>query len=186
MIRGLKIKNFLRLCFTEIRLSQVHTHARRYGKLGIGFSQDLILKKGGRPVIYIPYKPSADSSLLEDSIKNVYEKSAGDNEIHRSSKWIMTFIKRMSNGKSEDSIDHEDYFEEMEWRLVHGGYPKNKPFIKGKGKGIYRFVFKADDIKIIIFPNENTMQNSLEDEAIRKFFCKHLPIMVTLEHCRNF
>jgi hypothetical protein len=54
-IRKWKIKNLVRICFTEIRLSQVQTHAKRYGKLGIGFSRDFIMNKGGRPVIYIPF-----------------------------------------------------------------------------------------------------------------------------------
>ena len=54
----------------------------------------------------------ADGRLLEDSIKNVYEKSKDHEEIHKSSKWIMAHVKRMSNGKDED------YYEEMEWRLV--------------------------------------------------------------------
>ena len=56
VIRHMKIKNLLRLCFTEIRLSQAQTHAERYGKLGIGFTRDFIMNKGGRPVIYIPFK----------------------------------------------------------------------------------------------------------------------------------
>jgi hypothetical protein len=33
VIRGKTIKYIIRLCFTEIRLSQTETHARRYGKL---------------------------------------------------------------------------------------------------------------------------------------------------------
>ena len=86
LIRGKKIKNLLRICFTEIRLSQAQIHAERYGKLGIGFARDFILNKGGRPVIYIPHTANEDSRLLEDSIKNVYEKSKdNDNkEIHKS------------------------------------------------------------------------------------------------------
>ena len=33
VIREKQIKNLLRICFTEIRLSQAQTHAERYGKL---------------------------------------------------------------------------------------------------------------------------------------------------------
>ena len=40
------------------------THAERYGKLGIGFTRDFILNKGGRPVIYIPHTANKDSRLL--------------------------------------------------------------------------------------------------------------------------
>jgi hypothetical protein len=182
-IRKWKIKNIIRICFTEIRLSQAQTHAKRYGKLGIGFARDFILNKGGRPVIYIPHTANEDSRLLEDSIKNVYEKSKDnkDNkEVHKSSKWIMAHVKRMSNGKSED------YYEEMEWRLVYDESPNHKHFTKGKGKDIFRVKFKASDIKVIIFPDEDIKQIISKNKIIRKFFSEHMPIMATLDDCCNF
>jgi hypothetical protein len=177
-IRNWKIKDLVRICFTEIRLSQAQTHAERYGKLGIGFTRDFIMNKGGRPVIYIPYDPKDDGRLLEDSIRNVYEKSNDNAEIHRSSKWIMAHVKRMSNGKDED------YYEEMEWRLVYD--ERSTHFTNGEAKNVRRLQFEASDIKVIIFPDENTKQQSLSDNVIRDYFSKHLPIMATLEDCRNF
>jgi hypothetical protein len=60
------------ICFTEIRLSQAQTHAKQYGKLGIGFERDFIMDKGGRPVIYIPYKPKNGGRLLEDEVTRKY------------------------------------------------------------------------------------------------------------------
>jgi hypothetical protein len=185
-IRYLKIKNLIRICFTEIRLSQAQTHADRYGKLGIGFSRDFIMNKGGRPVIYIPFNTMADGRLLEDSIRNVYEKSKNNKEIRRSSKWITAYVKRMSNGKSENSEDYEDYYEEMEWRLVHDESSTNKHFTKGKDVGIHRLNFEARDIKVIIFPDEDTKLMSLIDETMRKYFSEHIPIMPTLDDCSNF
>lgn len=178
VIRGKKIKDLLRICFTEIRLSHAQTHAERYGKLGIGFTRDFIMNKGGRPVIYIPYK--AETCLLENSIGNAYENSKNSEEIHRSLKWILAYVKRMSDKNGED------YYEEMEWRLVYDESPNNKHFTKGEKKGIYRLKFKADDIKVIIFPDEKTKQMSLDDKTIKKFFSKHTPIMATLENCGNF
>jgi len=177
VIRRLKIKNITRLCFTEIRLSQAQTHAERYGKLGIGFTRDFIMNKGGRPVIYIPFE--ADSSLLEDSMRNIFEKTKDkdDEEIHRSLKWIMTYIKRMSNEKGED------FYEEMEWRLVHRSDDK---YIKDVGNGVHRLKFEVIDVKVIIFPDEDTKKLSLNDKCIRKYLSEHTPIMATLEECRNF
>lgn len=179
-IRNWKIKDLVRICFTEIRLSQAQTHAERYGKLGIGFTRGFIMNKGGRPVIYIPYEAKDDGRLLEDSIRIVYEKSNDNAEIHRSSKWIMAHVKRMSNGKNED------YYEEMEWRLVYDENPDNTHFIKGESDGVYRLKFTADDIKVVIFPDENTKQLSLKDEAIKEYFSEHMPIMATLDECSNF
>jgi hypothetical protein len=185
VIRNKTITNIIRLCFTEIRLSQAETHARRYGKLGIGFTREFIMNKGGRPVIYIPFIAKADGRLLEDSILNVYEKSKDYVEINKSSKWIMAHVKRMSNGKDEDSEDYEDYYEELEWRLVY--HKKNSThFTKDEAEDVRRLKFNASDIKVIIFRDETTKQQSLSDKVIRKYFSKHLPIMATVDDCRNF
>ena len=119
VIRRKLIKNLVRICFTEIRLSQSQTHAKRYGKLGIGFTRDFIMNKGGRPVIYIPYE--ADTCLLEDSIRNAYDKSKGIDEIQKPLKWLLAYVKRMSDRNGE-------YYEEMVWRLLYDESPDNKHF----------------------------------------------------------
>lgn len=103
VIRRWKIKNIVRLCFTEIRLSQAQVHADRYGKLGVGLSRDFILNEGGRPVIYIPFE--AEESLLEDSLGEAFEKSEKLEEIHRPLKWVLAFVKRMTNGHDEEYYD---------------------------------------------------------------------------------
>jgi hypothetical protein len=177
-IRGYTMKYLVRLCFTEIRLSQAQIHAERYGKLGIGFTREFIMDKGGRPVIYIPYKAKDGGRLLEDSIRNVHEKSASNPEIRKSAKWIMAHVKRMSNGKDQY------YYEEMEWRLVYD--EKSTHFKKVVAKNVYRLQFNPNDISLIIFPDENTKQRSLSDTFIKEYFAKHLPIMATLDDCRNF
>ena len=63
VLRGLAIDSLVRLCFSEIRLSQAQIHAKRYGELGIGFSRDFVAAKGGRRVLYIPNEPKG--GLLE-------------------------------------------------------------------------------------------------------------------------
>jgi hypothetical protein len=177
-IRKLKIKNLLRICFTEIRLSQAQTHADRYGKLGIGFTRDFIMNKGGRPVIYIPFK--ADICLLEESIRNVYENSKGNQTIQRSIKWLFTYVKRMSDNNGDEN------YEEMEWRLVYDESPDNKDFTKGKEKGTFRFKFAASDVKVIVFPDEPTKEMSFNDTTLQRIFSQHRPIMTTLKDCSNF
>ena len=44
-IRKTKITNLLRICFTEIRLSQAQRHAERYGKIGIGFTHEFMMNE---------------------------------------------------------------------------------------------------------------------------------------------
>lgn len=41
-------------CFTEIKLSSVMDHAKRYGFLGIGFSRLFAIERLGAPVLYLP------------------------------------------------------------------------------------------------------------------------------------
>lgn len=38
-VNKLKNERFVRLCFTEVRLSQADEHSKRYGRLGIGFTR---------------------------------------------------------------------------------------------------------------------------------------------------
>ncbi len=177
-IRGLKIKNIIRLCFTEIRLSQAKTHSDRYGKLGIGFSRDFIMNKGGRPVIYIPFEQPPDKYLLEASIRNVYEKTKNNRELEGSSKLILSYVKRMS-----DRNKINDYYEEMEWRIVHHAEDKN---IKNTVDDIHRLKFEMNDIEVIVFPDKKTKQVSLEDNYIKDCLSKHMPIITTLDDCLNF
>lgn len=83
----------------------------------------------------------------------------------------------MSNGKDEC------YYDEMEWRLVHD--EKSTHFVRG-GNGVFRFKFGASDIKVMIFPDEITKQQSLSAAFIRRYFSVHLPIMATLDECSDF
>ena len=178
VLRYKKIKYLVRLCFTEIRLSQAQAHAHKYGKLGIGFNRDFIMNRGGRPVIYIPYK--AERCLLEDSLKQAYEESEGKEEIHKPLKYVLAYVKRMWNE------DDEEHYDEMEWRIVHDENPNDDYIKKGKKKGVYRFKFTASDIKVVIFPDEKTKNMSFNDEVIKEFYTQHTPITVTLDDCDNF
>ena len=135
------------------------------------------MNKGGRPVVYIPFDAQPGGRLLEDSLREVYDK--GNEEIKQLSKGILAHVKRMSNGADEN------YYEEMEWRIVHDEGRNNKHF-KAEGNGVHRLTFAAPDIKVIIFPNRDTKQLSLEDEVIKKHLSEHMPIMATLDECSNF
>jgi hypothetical protein len=177
-LRKMKVKNLIRLCFTEIRLSQSKTHAKRYGKLGVGFSRDFILKKGGRPVIYVPYQPIKGYCILEESIKSLYKKNKNNPELKRYAKYILAHVKRMDNGNTED------YFEEMEWRLVWD--ESSTTFTKGQNADEYRLKFTGKDIKIIIFPNKTTQELALKNDIIKEQISRYTPILVNLKDSMNF
>src|ERR1051325_3373457 len=109
-LRRMKLKRLVRLCFTEIRLSEVETHASRYGKLGIGFDRKFLINRGGRPVIYVPFE--ATTKLMEDTMAYVFTNTTG--VVHERLKWLFAFVKRMSD-KPTTYKDHQDFLEELEW-----------------------------------------------------------------------
>lgn len=170
----------VRLCFTEIRLSQAEAHAERYGKLGIGFARDFIMKKGGRPVIYIPHKTDPNGRLLEDCIRKIHDHPKHDEDIRRWAKSIMAHVKRMSCGNGDE------FFEELEWRLVYDESDTNPHFRKVGGKGIYRMPYQARDVQIVVFPDENVRQMAFKDARIRAFFSNGMPSTVTVSDCPDF
>jgi len=182
VLRRLLIKNLLRLCFTEIKLSQTTEHAEKYGNLGIGFSRDFILNEGGRPVIYIPYE--AESLLLENSLKQAYEKSKGIDDVHSPLKWVIAHVKRMKDKRMDGAF--ENNFDEMEWRLVFDEKSIGERLSKDKKEGEYWFTFPASEIKIVIFPDEETKIMAYDDKTLKETFSKHLPTLVTLEDCADF
>lgn len=53
-----------RVSFTELRLSQARTHAKRYGRLGIGVKRPFLFDRGGRPVVYLGPKDNRERDVF--------------------------------------------------------------------------------------------------------------------------
>ena len=73
----------------------------------------------------------------------------------------------------------------MRWNVDFYMTEARQHFTSDETEGIHRLKFEASDIKVIIFPDENTKQQSLRNNPIKAYFSKHLPIMATLDDCRN-
>ena len=178
----------VRLCFTEIRLSQAKSHSQRYGKLGIGFHRDYIANKGGRPVIYLPWE--ADNRFLDECIWRAWAKAKtqGNDEIEKLLKWILAFCKLMSNGKPENSPDYKDWYEEMEWRLVYGeSLDTSGAFVPDAVEpDAHRMKFEPVDVAAIVFPNKDVMRKTLNDIDMKAFFAVHQPNLLLLDDCDHF
>jgi hypothetical protein len=177
----------VRLCLTEVRLSQAEEHSRRYGRLGIGFSRDLIADKGGRPVIYLPWE--AKARLLEGSIFRAWEeaKSGGNPEIEQLLVWIVAFCKPMSE-RPKGSSSYLNNYEEMEWRIVFGGRPDTSGTFTADSfvPDAYRIKFDPADIALIVFPDQDVMRRTLDDSEMKSFFAVHQPNLLLLEDCSHF
>lgn len=83
------------------------------------------MKRGGRPVIYVPYK--SDEPWLEDGIWSIYENSEDNEEIRRQAKLILGHLKPMG-----DRVDEFKYYDEMEWRIVGDGSHGRQYITRGK------------------------------------------------------
>jgi hypothetical protein len=83
-----------------------------------------------------------------------------------------------------DNGNTEDYFEEMEWRLVWD--ESSTTFTKGQNADEYRLKFTGKDIKIIIFPNKTTQELALKNDIIKEQISRYTPILVNLKDSMNF
>src|SRR6266542_6844878 len=102
LVNKFKMKRLIRICLTEIRLSQAKDHSDRYGKLGIGFTREFIANKGGRPVMYTPWE--AKVRLMEESAWRVWQNSAGNDEIREPLAIASFTSKNLANNCSANSI----------------------------------------------------------------------------------
>jgi hypothetical protein len=170
-----------RVCFTEVRLSQVEDHARLYGMLGIGFHRDFVLSREGNPVLYVQ---NGDKGVLIENLAKVREFLEAENTaMLKNLEVVLGYLKNMSH----QNVSELGFYEEMEWRVVHLERLMTK-YIKAEdvSQHIYRLLVKLGDIKIIVFPDHETKNMAIADPDIRKFFNQCSPMMTTVEDCSNF
>jgi len=119
-----------RVCFTEVLLSRVTTHSARYGRMGLGFTRDFILKQNGSPVIY--FNDRTDEIVMNSlmavtkrlgAIQSMLESATSPRaqfaqvealEAYDIMNHLFAFAKPMS-----DATDVNDFvfYEEAEWRV---------------------------------------------------------------------
>ena len=175
-----------RICFSEVRLSQVEYHAKHYGMLGIGFQRDFVIQRQGNPVFYVQ---NSDEGLVIENLDHVtkyLQANAKNIKLYGEFAVVCGFLKAMSERNKSDYT----FYEEMEWRIVHTNrlQEKNYCYVQDKNLHIYRLKVSPKDIRIIIFPDDDTKQMAIKDKDNRfiKFFKDDFPIITTVEDCKNF
>lgn len=173
-----------RICLTEIKLSKVEQHTLKYGKLGIGFSRDFVISNYGNPVTYVTN--SDHSSLLVEHYAFLHQflRTVENREMLARLEYLMGFVKNMSDVNNNDMV----YYEEMEWRITHNDVLEQAGHIVAEDldRGVYRLHFDAEQIKLIVFPNEETKSIALVDNELLPLIQQHHPILLTLENCKQF
>jgi len=88
---------------------------------------------------------------MEENAWRVWQRAAGNDEVREPLTWLLAFFKVMSNGP-ENSRGYEDYYEEMEWRLVYGeSLDRSGTFSQGTEPDTYRMKFEPGDFTLIVF-----------------------------------
>ena len=90
-------------CFTELKLSQSRTHARQYGRLGIGVKRPFLFQRFGRPLCYFGFGEVTDDPFLKSCARDLQDKN------------MMHFFKRMNSSRKLTY----DFYAESEWRIVY-------------------------------------------------------------------
>ena len=179
---------FACLCFTEIRLTQAEAHAKRYGKLGIGFSRDFVMSRGGNPAFYIQNGCQGIAAEMFDRISGYLKErcQAGDAAAKvqkRHLEVLMAFTKRMG----EQDAPELTYYDEMEWRILHSdGGEKAGHFIP-TAEGLWLMPFQLSDVKLIVFPTADVKRCALQDPVLKDLLSQlPSPMLLTLDDCAHF
>lgn len=103
-----------RTCFTELRLSDARDHAKKFGRLGIGFKRYFLFDRMGGPVNY--FNPKKDNWMFNYSHlkNNKFDDDA----------YYVCFLKAMFRFTDKKSNPYEntynyDFYNESEWRIIY-------------------------------------------------------------------
>ena len=183
-----------RVCFTELRLSHARTHAKQYGRLGIGVKPPFVLDRGGRPVLYYGNKGQGKRDAF---LQWCYGFPRKERDAH-----LAHFLKQM-RGKQVRGYNKGapyEFYEESEWRIVYTdtdnavhaaarGCPSSKEVCHGcvvsprpgeaylaglpseeraKAHLDLQYLLPLDGwLSCIIYPSVSLKRQALEDDKIR-------------------
>ena len=92
-----------KVCFTELKLSESRTHARRYGRLGIGVKRPYLFSRFGRPLAYFGFhEQTQNDPFLKACVNDFDDKN------------LLNFFKPMNSGQTLNY----DLYSESEWRIL--------------------------------------------------------------------
>ena len=93
-----------RTCYTELKLSEVRVHAKKFGRLGIGVKRYYLFDRLGSPMKYVQF----DTQNLFFPPYAIYDKNNPESE-------NLSFYKHMC---SDRPLTY-DLFSESEWRIIY-------------------------------------------------------------------
>lgn len=175
-------------CFSEVRLSYARDHAQRYGRLGIGVRRSFVLDRCGTPAWYV--RNRAPESIVS-ALFEVWLYLATSTDQSTATKrtrldHAMSMLKPMSDSEGQEDFT---YLEEHEWRIVFNHEAKKLGRIveTGKDNPRFRVPITADDLRVLVFPDDLTRSEALDDNAVKCFLDKAQSptILLTIDECEQ-
>jgi len=121
-----------RTCFSELKLSTVRGHARRYGRLGIGFKRFFLFNRMGGPMTY-----------YHSSRVNWFTPSLWANHASSFEEYYSCFLKPMTE-ETPDTTMRYSYYDESEWRIIYSDDIAQRLSGCGMGNVLSNFVPEAN------------------------------------------
>lgn len=173
-------------CFSEIRLSQAQLHSHQYGLLGIGVTRQFVLDRLGGPVHYVRNHESECIIGNVQVIRTALEE-LGRRDLLDSFAVNTCFLKKMSEMNQDDFT----YLNEQEWRIVHthAQTTAGRLVQTGGTHPEYRIPVHLGDIRIIVFPDEQTRAIARSDPRLHAWFqapASSSAILLTVRECEHF
>ena len=164
------------ICFTELKLANVHRHTSQYGSLGIGFRREFLMRWGANPVFYMQSK---NQGIVNTNLAYLDEPDIKPSGLDV----FLSYVKPMG----EPYSDQYHFYEEMEWRLVAAKFHNRQwPERFEERDGDVWFRFESEDVVLLILPNETTRKLALKDPVLSETFKKHMPMMADTIDCGSF
>jgi len=157
------------ICFTDLPLRYSNEFCTKFGKFGVGFNKDVMMKYGANPVLYTTSKHLDRISEINKLINNLLSKEVdrewkGEIESYQfTSDQLYSLFEVFGFTQEYAYKDRDNNYYQREWRLNY----ETLPFESGKGAekvgngGMHGMVngkfmcemkFAIEDIDYIIVP----------------------------------
>jgi len=194
-----------KVCFTELKLSESRTHAKRYGRLGIGVKRPYLVIRNGRPVSYVcyhfqdekdPFFHACTKDLSDSRLLNFFKPMNSSRELnydlYGESEWRILFFEHLL--EEGLLLDPRDPANTKEYAYFQSLSPNDQERL--------HYLARLDGwLSIIIYPSTSVKNAAMADSGVRsalKIIKDNLedhgnrveggnwPIELNLDACRNF
>lgn len=160
------------VCFSDMPLSQIKDHIKKYGNYGIGLKKSWAKAKELNPVLYVEKNATPLKNLIQAHVG--VDMSSGNQQIRSNIDEVLCYIKNYEGvlmRKGEVVDKNYRFYDEREWRYVPSPSDAQliispADYITSEQKDVVnnrirnlRLGFEPDDITYIIIEDENEIDD---------------------------